>query len=70
MKNVFNRRAPQSTARLKQAHKNLKAVAHEAKNKWIKSQCASLNTNIGTKSAWDAINTIKGGLSKTKPSSS
>ena len=70
LRNAFNRRTHQSTARLKQAHKNLKAAVHEAKNKWIKSQYASLNTNIGTKSAWDAINTLKGGLSKTKPSSS
>ena len=71
MKKVFNRRTcHQSTARFKQACENLKAAVHEAKNKWIKSQCASLNTNIGKKSAWDAINTFKGGLSKPRPSSS
>ena len=35
-----------------------------------KSLCISLNTNIGTKSAWDARNTLKRGLSKTKPCSS
>ena len=70
MRNVFNRRTRQSSARLKQARRNLKPGVHEAKNKWIKSQCVSLSTNIGIKSAWDAINTLKGGLSKTKPSSS
>ena len=41
MKNVFNRRTRQSTARLKQACQNLKAAVHEAKNKRIKSQCTS-----------------------------
>ena len=50
MRNVFNRITCQSTARLKQTHNNFKAAAYEAQNKWIKSLCASLNTNIGIKS--------------------
>ena len=60
MRNAFNRKTRQSTARLKQARKNLEVAKHEAKNKWIKSQCTSLNTSIGTKSACDAVNTLKG----------
>ena len=70
MRNVFNRRTRRSTEKVKQARKNLKAAVHEAKNKWIKFLCVSLNTTIAAKLAWDAINTLKGGLSKTKPSSS
>ena len=62
-------RTRQSTARLKQAHKNLKVAVHEVKNKGIKYRCVSLNTNIRTKLAWGAINTLKRGLSKIKPSS-
>ena len=49
--------------RLKQASKNLKAAVHKAKNKWIKFLCASLNTNIETKSTWDGINALQRGLS-------
>ena len=30
--------------------------------------CTSLNTKIGTKSAWDATNTLQGWLPKTRPS--
>ena len=37
MRNVFNGKTRQSTARLDQVRKNLKAIVHDVKNKWIKS---------------------------------
>ena len=40
-----------STTKHKQTRKNFRSAVHETKSKWIKSQCALLNTNIGTKSA-------------------
>ena len=63
---MFIIRTRQSTTRLKQARKNLKAAVHEAKNKCIKSLYASLNTNIGTKSAWDATKHLKTWIFKSQ----
>ena len=66
MRNVFNRRIRQSTARLKEVYKNLKAAVHEAKNKWMR---------ITKHKNWNKIvlgcnKHLKGGFSETKPSSS
>ena len=66
MKDVFDRRTRSCTEKLKSARQKLKSEIKSAKNEWIQNHCHSLNTTFGTKSSWDAIKSLKNGLTKAK----
>ena len=69
----FGRKSRSKTKRVRECRKKLKQAIKTVRNNWIMRECEQLNENVsqqrGTKPAWDAINKLKAGLSKTKPSS-
>ena len=66
--NCFNKKRTRSSSkRLQTARQALKKAVKTAKNQWIDSHCNTLNKHSGTKSAWDALNSLKRGLTLTKP---
>ena len=58
--------------RLKSARAALKRAIQRAKNDWILDLCNTMNNTAsargGTASCWNAMKTLKAGLSKTRPS--
>ena len=69
----FGRKSRSKTKRVRECRRKLKQAIKTVRNNWIMRECEQLNENVsqqrGTKPAWDAINKLKAGLSKTKPSS-
>ena len=65
--NCFKKRTRSSSKRLQAARQALKKAVKTAKNQWIDSHCNTLNKHLGTKSAWDALKSLKKGLTVTKP---
>ena len=72
MKRQFDRHTRSHTKTVKATRKALKSAVSKAKNDWILSQSKTANDakvgKGGTKQCWDAVNKLKHGLSKTKPS--
>ena len=64
IRDVFKRRTRLSMRKLRTARKNLKEAVKKAKNIWIAEMCDNINTNVGTKAAWDSVKLLKRGLSK------
>ena len=63
----FKRHTRSTSKKLQAARQALKKEVKLSKNRWIESHCNILNKHSGTKGAWDALKTIKKGLSMTKP---
>ena len=68
MRNVFRRRTRQCEGKLRTARSMLKKAIKQAKNRWIQDMCHNINTNVGTKVAWDTIKILQKNTSKMKPS--
>jgi len=68
MENMYRRWTRSSSNKLKLARKALKNCVKTAKNAWTRTLIANIASNKGTKQSWDAINCLKSGLAKLKPS--
>ena len=67
---LFQRRSRASTLHLRATRKAVKCAVAKAKSDWIMKHCNTMNEAgvHGTKQSWDAVNMLRSGLSKSRPS--